>query len=73
MIENRRKNKEEKKTTLNPKHLNWIYWMPLPHNLSCPSGEKKNSVCIVAKHPETSFNLFTWYLRMFEQPYWDGF
>ena len=45
-------------STLNPKHLNWIYWVPLPNNVSCPSGEK-NPVCLVSKHPETSFNLLT--------------
>ena len=27
--------------------------------LSCPSGEKKISVCLVPKQPETSFNLPT--------------
>ena len=28
-------------STLNPKHLNRIYWVPLPNNVSCTSGEEK--------------------------------
>ena len=60
-------------STLNQRHSNWIYWAPLPNNLSCPSGEKKIPVCLVSKQPETSFNLLTWYLHLFGQPYWHGF
>ena len=35
------KNKKKKiMSTLNQKHLNRIYWVPLPNNVSCLSGEK---------------------------------
>ena len=34
-------------STSNPKHSNRIYWVPLPNNLSCPSGEIKIPVCLV--------------------------
>ena len=27
---------------IKPKHLNWIYWVPLPNIVSCPSGEKNS-------------------------------
>ena len=59
-------------SALNPKHSNRIYWVPLSNNLSCPSGEK-NPVCLVSKQPETYFNLLSWYLRLFREPYWHGF
>ena len=70
MIENRRRQKLSK---FYPKHSNRVYWVPLPNNLSCPSEENKIPVCLGSKQSETSFNLVTWYLRLFGQPYWHGF
>ena len=37
---------------LNLNHSNRIYWVPLPNNFSCPSGEKKVPVYLVSKLPE---------------------
>ena len=37
-----RKQKTKVMSTLNPKRFNRIYWVPLPKNVSCPSGEKKS-------------------------------
>ena len=42
-------------STFNPNHSNQIYWVPIPNNLSYPSGERKILVCLVSKQPENKF------------------
>ena len=54
-------------------HLNQIYWVPLPNNLSYTSEERNIPVCLVSKQPEKSYNLLTKYLRLFGHPYWHSF
>ena len=58
---------------------NWnlIYWVPLPNNLSYPSGERKIPVCLFQNSLKKVIiycsNIYACFDPLFGHPYWHSF